>query len=133
MTPPVFADVDGSGANRSVAQHFGFLPTAATYPVGPFLRPITRELTVSATVTRQPGFPADGLEQMRTAITQRVAQYQVGEQIWGNDLLLTLEAVAGTRITNFTVQFGGADISGAAVPLSTLWSLPTANLALTLT
>ena len=84
-------------------------------------------------VTRQPGFPADGLTQIRTNVTAIVDAYGVGEQVWSNDILRVAEGVQGTRVTTITVQYAGVDASGVAVPLDILWSLPTANLTITIT
>ena len=112
---------------------FGFDPTSSSYPPGPFIRTRARELAVDLDVTRQPGFPADGLTQIRTNVTAIVDAYGVGEQVWSNDILRVAEGVQGTRVTTITVQYAGADASGVAVPLDILWSLPTANLTITIT
>ena len=111
---------------------FGFDPASSSYPPGPFIRTRARELAVDLAITRQPGFPADGLTQIRTAVTAVVDAYGVGEQVWLNDILRVAEGVKGTRVTTITVQYAGADASGVAVPLDVLWSLPTANLTITI-
>ena len=112
---------------------FGFDPANSSYPPGPFIRTRARELAVGLDVTRQPGFPADGLTQIRTNVTAIVDAYGVGEQVWSNDILRVAEGVQGTRVTTITVEYAGVDASGVAVPLDVLWSLPTANLTITIT
>ena len=112
---------------------FGFDPASSNYPPGPFIRTRARELAVDLDVTRQPGFPADGLTQIRTNVTAIVDAYGVGEQVWSNDILRVAEGVQGTRVTTITVQYAGVDASGVAVPLDILWSLPIANLTITIT
>ena len=141
---PTFADI----ASSSVAAHFGLVAAAADYPAGPFVRPRTRALAVSFTLTRRPGFPADGLEEARRRVLARVngasdqdieedrpwaaeTGYEIGEEVWANDLLCEAERVAGTRITLMSVQSDGADMSGVAVPLDQIWSLAVANLTIT--
>ena len=117
----------------TVEDAFGLDPDAATYPPGPFIRPKTRDLVVTATVTRHAGFPGDGLAQIRTALLNRVTQYAIGEQVWLNDLLCEAERVTGSRITAITVQYNSADVSGVDVPLDILWALTFANLTITIT
>ena len=112
---------------------FGFDPASSSYPPGPFIRTRARELAVDLAITRQPEFPADGLTQIRTAVTAIVDGYGVGQQVWLNDILRVAEGVKGTRVTTITVQYAGVDASGVAVPLDVLWSLPTANLTITIT
>ena len=118
-------------ASDDAAAAFGFSPTDSTYPGGPFVRPKERALTVSLTLTRRTGFPADGLTQVRDAILNRVTEYEIGEEIWNNDLLCAAEAVRGTRITNLTVEYNSDDVDGVAVELSTLWTLDASNLTIT--
>ena len=93
---------------------------------------MTRSLVVDAAITVRPGFPSDGLERMRTAVISRVAQYDIGEQVWSNDILSALETIPGTRVTALTVQEGSRDISGVDVPLDALWDLPLANFTIIL-
>ena len=115
-----------------VATALGFNPDAATESPGLFSRPVTRQLVVTADVTVQPGFQSDGLAQMRTGVIERVGLYGIGEQVWSNDILASLEAVRGTRVTALSVQEGGRDISGVSVPLDALWNLTSSNLTITL-
>ena len=115
----MFGDVTSS----SVAEDFGLLPDDVTAPAGPFMRPSEQDLVITAAVTRRGAFPGDGLDQMRTALLDSVAEYTIGDQVWSNDLLCAIEAVAGTRVTTFTVQHDSADVSGVAQPLDTLWTL----------
>ena len=122
--PPTF------GQSTDVAA-FGLDPAAAQYPAGPFVRPRQRALTVSFTMTRRTGFPADGLTQARTAVLNQVKAYGIGDQLWSNDILCAAEAVRGTRITNLVVQAGGADVSGVDVPLDQLWTLDADDLTIT--
>ena len=101
--------------------------------VGPFLRTRERELTVEIDVTRQAGFPADGLAQLRAVVTAVVDAYLVGQQVWYNDLLRAAEGVGGTRVTSLVVQHSSVDVSGVEPPLDVLWTLPSANLTITVT
>ena len=123
---------DAKVFSGTVAGNYGLVAGAAVY-AGPFIRPRERELDVTATVAVRPGFPADGLAKIRTAIFTRVGQYEIGEQIWENDILSAIEFVTGTRVTALSVQEAGRDISGVAVPLDVAWTLPAANLTITLT
>ena len=118
----------GDGA---VETAFALAPAAARYPTGPFVRPDVRDLSVSMTLTRRTGFPSNGLDLVRSSVLARVAAYEVGEQVWANDLLCEAERVAGTRITALTVQHAGADVSAVAIPLDVIWRLTSANLAIT--
>ena len=68
---------------------------------------------------------------MADASLSGVSGYGIGEELWANDLLCEAEGIAGTRITNFVVQAGGANVSGAAVPLDQVWSLALSNLTIT--
>ena len=90
-------------------------------------------LTVTLAVTRQPGFPGDGLDRIRAAATAVATGYGVGQQVWANDFLQAVESIGGTRVTAITVQYNGADVSGLAVPLDVLWLLPFANLTVIIT
>ena len=114
----------------AVEEAFGLDPDNSDYPVGPFIRPKNRDLTIVVDVTRRAGFPGDGLAQIRDNLAARVKAYDIGEEVWLNDLLCEVERVGGTRITVMTVQYGSADISGVAVPLDIIWSLPAANLTI---
>ena len=120
-------------ASGTVVDAFGFDPNSATAPTGPFIRPRTRALTVKVSVIRASGFPADGLNQMRQAITNRVNAYGIGEQLWANDLLVAIEAIAGTRVTTLTVQHASADVSGIDPPLDAVWTLAADDLTITIT
>ena len=145
--PPTVAYIDGryvcqfewrpavspQFADGTVESDFGLNMTDATPAPGPFVRPHERALTVTVTVTRQPGFPADGLNAIRSAVTSRVAGYDVGEQLWSNDLLVASETIAGTRVTAISVQYNGVDVSGISPPLDIVWALPAANLTVTVT
>ena len=124
---PVFtsATVDAFGLNVTA--------TDAGYPMGPFIRARARALTVTVAVTRQTGFPADGIAQIRAALFAVVAAYETGEQLWNNDLLVAVERIGGSRVTSLTVQLDGVDVSGIAVPLDGVWSLDAADLTVTVT
>lgn len=98
------------------------------YPPGNFMRPRIRDLTVGMTLTRRGPFPSDGLSQVRAAVLAQVEAYQIGDEIWLNDLLCEAERVRGTRITLMTVEAGGVAVSGIPVPLDNLWRLPASNL-----
>ena len=124
-TTPNFGENDDEDA-------FGFDPDSSEYPAGPFVRVREVELTIEFTVTRQAGFPADGLNQLREAVSRRVSEYDIGEQLWLNDILCAAEAIAGTRISALSVQANSADVSGVAVPLDQVWTLPAANLTITI-
>ena len=119
-----------AASNDAVAA-FGFSPTDSTYPGGPFIRAKERGLSVSLTLTRRQGFPADGLSQVRDAILNRVKEYEIGEEVWNNDLLCAAEAVRGTRITNLSVEYNSASVDGVAVELSALWTLASSDLTIT--
>lgn len=116
--------------HAAVEEAFGLDPDNSDYPVGPFIRPKNRDLTIVVDVTRRAGFPGDGLAQIRDNLAARVKAYDIGEEVWLNDLLCEVERVGGTRITAMTVQYDSADISGVAVPLDIIWSLPAANLTI---
>ena len=145
--PPTIAFIDGryvaifnwkptqspAFTTGTVVDAFGLDPDNATYPPGPFIRPKIRDLTCSFTVTRRPGFPGNGLELLRTAVLNRVTQYAIGEEVWAADLSCVAEAIPGTRITNFVLQYDGSAISGVAVPLDVLFRLTLANLTITIT
>ena len=126
---PVFAN----GTSGSVATNFGLLPANTTISPGPFIRTRERALTISASVSRRTGFPADGLERLRNGIAAAVQAYGIGDEVWSNDILTAMEAVPGTRVSSLTVQFDGTDASGVAVPLDSVWVLPSANLEITIT
>ena len=117
----------------TVETAFALSPATATYPAGPFARPRTRDLTVTMTVTRQPGFPADGLNQIRSAVTNVINAYGLGATVWANDILAAVEDVGGTRVAPLTVQYASTDISGVVPPLDVIWALPFANLSITIT
>ena len=107
----------------TVETAFGLDATAATGSVGPFIRPQERALTCTFTLTRRTGFPADGLARARNVVLQRVTEYGIGEELWEADLSCVAEAIPGTRITNFVIQYNGANVSGVAVPLDIRWTL----------
>ena len=144
--PPVVAAIDGvyiaqyawsptatpAFGTGTVETDFGLAATATVSP-GPFIRTRTRALTVTLAVTRQTGFPGDGLDRIRAAATAVATGYGVGQQVWANDFLQATESISGTRVTAITVQYNGANISGLAVPLDVLWTLPFANLTITIT
>ena len=125
--PPVVAAIDGvyiaqyawsptatpAFGTGTVATDFGFGADAVVSP-GPFIRTRTRALTVTLAVTRQPGFPGDGLDRIRAAATAVATGYGVGQQVWANDFLQAAESISGTRVTAITVQYNGADVSGLA-------------------
>ena len=127
-TQPVFAN----GSSGTLAADFGLLAADATAALGPFFRARERALTVSATVTRRAGFPADGFAQLRAAVQAVVAGYGIGDEVWQNDILTAMERVAGTRVTALTVQYSSAAISGVAVPLDVIWTLAAADLEITI-
>ena len=112
---------------------FGLAPAVGNYPLGPFARPRERALTVDLTVARQTGFPANGLGMIRAAASAVVAGYDIGQQAWANDFLQAAEAVGGTRITAISVQYNSTSASGVDTPLDTVWTLPSANLTITIT
>ena len=59
--------------------------------------------------------------------------YQIGDQVWLNDLLCMIEAVPGTRVTTFSVQHDSTDVSGVDQPLDALWTLATGDITITIT
>jgi len=105
-----------------------------TYNIpGPFVRPSVQELLVTATINVRPGFPANGLAQCRQALIDTADSYDIGDQVWLNDFLSSVENIPGTRVTAITVKRGTADMSAVAVPPDTLWRLPSGNITITLT
>ena len=112
---------------------FGLDPAAAIYPAGPFVRPREVALAIGFTLERRAGFPSDGLDQVRDAVLARVEDYDIGMEVWANDLLCEAERVAGTRVTGLTVTAGGVSVSGVAVPLDQHWSLSLGDLSITVT
>ena len=123
---PAFAD-------GSVETAFGLAPSQTTGGNGPFVRTRQRPLTVTVAVTRMGAFPADGLTRIRNAVNIVIGGYDVGEQLWANDLLAAVESVGGTRVTSLTATFGSAAVSGAAVPADGIWTIPAGNLSVTVT
>ena len=117
----------------TVESRLALRPADSTQSPGPFVRPIETPLTISFTVTRRAGYPADGLNLIKAAVEQRVSEYTIGEQIWANDILCAAEAIPGTRVTLLSVQENSNNVSGLAVPAGNLWTLPTANLSVTIT
>ena len=122
-------------AAGTVADAFGLSADGgASTPAGPFLRTRNRALTVTLAVTRAAGFPADGLVQIRTAVTGRVAGYGLGETLWVNDVLVAAESVPGTRVTASTVTHDSATLAGEVIPpLDARWALALSDLTVTLT
>ena len=145
--PPVIAYVDDAYVAQyswhplerpafgtaAVETDFALRPTDVTASPGPFIRTRDRALTITVAVTRQAGFPADGTNDIRRAITAVVDAYDIGQQVWANDILRAAEGVHGTRVTAIAVQYNTVDISGISPPLDSIWTLPGANLAVTLT
>lgn len=112
---------------------FGLNEAKAAYPEGPFVRPRDRTLVVTIDVTRLPGFPSDGLQTIRNAINAVIDGYEIGQQVWQNDLLRVVESVGNARVTSLTVQHGNADVSGVDVPFDSLWKLAAADLTINIT
>ena len=125
----------GMGAFGSSAAEtaLGLDPDNAAFVDGPFVRARARPLTVTLAVTRYPQFPSDGLTLLRAAVTDVVNAYDIGEQVWSNDLLTAAESIPGTRVTSISVQHDSTNASGAAVPADGVWTLPAANLTVNLT
>lgn len=117
----------------TTATAFGLDPVSAVGSPGPFVRHRDRPLTLVLAVTKQVGFPADGLNLIRRAVTAVVDGYPLGAQLWANDLLAAVERVPGTRVTSLSVQHDSADVSGVDVPLDARWTLPAANVTITIT
>ena len=124
-TQPLFAD-------GTVETNFGLNVTDATSSPGPFVRTREQAVTITMTVARQTGFPGDGLSQLRQNVTAVVNSYPIGGTVWSNDILAAAEGVAGTRVTSIVVQFNSVDVSGIAPALDTVWTLPSANLTITI-
>ena len=146
--PPTVAFVDGvyvaqfgwmptvtpTFANATVEEDYGLDVASSIAAPGPFVRPHERALTVAMTVTRSGGvFPSNGLDLLRTAVTNVVDGYNIGQPIWSNDILAAAEGVAGSQVTALSVQYDGVDASGVTPPLDVLWTLPGANLTLIIT
>ena len=78
--------------------------------------------------------PADGLNTIRTLVTERVADYDIGEQFWTNDILSIVETIPGTRVTTpITATYNGEAISGTDVPVNIKWRVLADDLTVTLT
>ena len=121
-----------AGANDDVAVSFGFLPASVTRSPGPFSRVRARALTIAITINRRPGFLADGLDRIRTAVNAVVDSYEIGEDVWSNDFLAAVESLPGTRVAMISVQHAGVDVSGISPPLDSLWTLSPGNLEITI-
>ena len=135
-------------------------PADATVSPGPFVRQIDRALAVALTLNMRAGFPGDGLERVISSVLARVGGmdaiadrdltndaretirdtltivgapngYELGEQVWSNDLLGAAERVPGTRISALSVQSDGVDVSGVDVDLANRWTLDVADLTIT--
>ena len=130
---PWHPDRDPTFANNTVETDFGLNASAAEAAPGPFVRPHTRALDVSMTVTRGVGFPADGLTRIRSRVTDIVDGYGIGQAVWLNDLLSAAEGVPGTQVSAVSVQYQSTDVSGISPPLDSVWSLPSGNLTITFT
>ena len=126
---PAFAN----GSTGTDAATFGLDAASATAAPGPFARARERDLTITATIARRAAFPGDGIARIRTAINGVVDGYGIGEEAWINDFLVAIESVPGTRVASdgLTVQHEGNDVSGVAVPLDILWTLPPEQLTIT--
>ena len=116
----------------AVATAFGLDPDGSEASPGPFVRPVSRSLTVELTATRQAVFPADGLDQIRAALLAVPTRYGLGEEVWLNDFLVAAESVLGTRVSVISVQADGADVSGVAAPLDNRWTLDIADVTITI-
>ena len=127
-------DITPNFDSGTTSTAFGFEPAASIYPTGPYVRPRLRELTIDMTVMRRDGFPADGLDRIQGCCCNGVASgYGIGQEVWLNDFLSAIESVGGTRVTTLTVQSDSINVSGVAVSFDTVWTLPSANLTITIT
>ena len=119
----------GTGA---VEQAFGLNPDAATCIARAVpCAPRTRELAVTAAVTRRVGFPrrrpcADPRRPDRGGRTATKSANRSGSTTSS----LRPRASPEREWTSLTVQYDGSDISGVDVPLDVLWSLPTTGLTI---
>ena len=104
---------------------FGLTPTAAIATPGPFIRPTDRPLAITVNVTRQDGFPADGFDQIRTAIRNQVAGYPLGGTVYLNDLLTAAQNIPGTQVTAITATHASTNVSGVAPPFNARWTVGT--------
>ena len=116
----------------TVEADFGLAPAVSTYSPGPFVRTRDRDLTLTAAVSRQAKFPADGLNLLRAAVTAVVDTYTVGQQAWLGDFEQAMEAVQGTRVTSISLQHNSVDVSGVDVSLDSVYTLPAANITITI-
>ena len=150
-TAPVFDDV----ASSSVAEDFGLLPADVTAPAGAVHADDRAGPDDHGRGDAARAFPGDGLDQMRAALRLRVGGYstltdeekrlvgerqaaergyEIGDQVWLNDLLCMIEAVhrhAGDEPS--AVQHDSTDVSGVAQPLDALWTLATGDITITIT
>ena len=117
----------------SVETALGFAAPSVT-PPGPYVNARNRDLTIFFTVRRDENFPADGLNQIRQTVTDRVNRYGIGEQFWSNDIISDVERIPGTRVTTaVTATYNNVAVSGVDVPVNIKWSIPSDNLTVTLT
>ena len=126
---PTFSDPSGG----DVIGNFGLLAATARAAPGPFARARARDLAVSVDITRQDGFPSDGLNQIRGAISNVVAGYEIGQQAWLNDFLVAIESIPGTRASNLTVTHNSDAVSGIDIPLDSLWTIATNDMTINIT
>ena len=124
--PPAF----GTGA---IAVAFGLDADSAAAAPGPFVRPVNRALAVAVGLTLRPGFPGDGLNDIRAALIAIADAYPIGSEVWDGDFRAAAEGIAGTRITSIGVTAGGTNVSAVAADLVVKWTLATGDITITVT
>ena len=128
---PWMPDLEQWFDSGGITASFGFNREVASATPGPFIRTRERNLTISFTLTRQPGFPSNGLDLARQAVIDRVRQYGIGEQLWLNDVLAAIEGIGGTRVTNLSIQYDSTDVSGVNPPLDSIWTIGETDITIT--
>ena len=122
-TAPAFSD-------DTVTQAFGFDPDNAIASPGPFVRPIARAVTVTATVAQRARFPADGRDRITNAVVDVIRRYAIGVTPWLGDVQAAIENVPGTRASAVTMQSSSADISNVEPDLATVWQVATGDVTI---
>ena len=116
---------------NTLTTNLGLSPAVADYPAGPFLRPNELALSVTFDLVVDSTFPADGLLQMRTRLVEVVSALPMGSSLWPNDLLVVLESLPGTRVSNLSVTHGGSNAADITPLPDSLWVLAASNIEIT--
>ena len=125
----------GSGlATTGGADSIGFGTGDRIESPGAFVRPQAHALSITLAVTVYPGFPLDGLIQMRTALVNRIDAYSIGDRIFNHDLLAVAQVIPGSNITSIAVTDSASNNWNSLVPpLDTRWSLASGDITINVT